>query len=108
MVNTSTLISIFENISFNSKKSQAKTLYESENFIENVFDYRVFIFIDSAGTGKSTLTKAIVNYLNLLELPVQLLPLMLKQAKFLVQSLVWKRKPFTSWLTTLNHWKMVG
>lgn len=73
MANTSTSISIFENISFKPTNSQAKALYELESFIENASDDRVFILSGSAGTGKTTLTKAVVDYLNLLELPVVLL-----------------------------------
>ncbi|MCP9755178.1 DUF2075 domain-containing protein [Lacihabitans sp. CCS-44] len=73
MANTSTSVSIFENISFKPTNSQAKALYELEEFIENASEDRVFILSGSAGTGKTTLTKAVVDYLNHLDLPVILL-----------------------------------
>lgn len=73
MTNTSTTVSIFENICFKPTNSQAKALYELEAFIENAADDRVFVLSGSAGTGKTMLTKAVVDYLNLLELPVILL-----------------------------------
>ena len=70
MSKTSTSVSIFDKISFKPTHSQAKALYELEEFIENASDERVFVLSGSAGTGKTTLTKVVVDYLNQLQLPV--------------------------------------
>lgn len=73
MAKTTTVTSIFDNLSFKPTSSQAQALYELEDFLEKPSDERVFILSGSAGTGKTTLTKAIVNYLMTLQLPVHLI-----------------------------------
>lgn len=64
---TETTISIFEQISIHPSEDQAKALYRIEEFLSNPFDKKAFVLRGSAGTGKTTMMKIVVEYLKKME-----------------------------------------
>lgn len=73
MTNTISTLSIFNKLSFEPTTSQSKALFELEDFLVNPTDEKVFILSGSAGTGKTTLSKAVVNFIKQLDLPALLI-----------------------------------
>ncbi|WP_341228441.1 AAA family ATPase [uncultured Arcticibacterium sp.] len=82
MVKTTTSSNIFKCLDIQPTTCQAKALYEIENFLDNKED-QVFILKGSAGTGKTTLTKALVDYLSEKNKPFHLLSPTAKAASIL-------------------------
>ena len=61
MIETATS-NIFNYLNIEPTTSQSKALYEIENFLDDKVE-QIFILKGSAGTGKTTLTKVLVDYL---------------------------------------------
>jgi exodeoxyribonuclease V len=70
---TTVSANIFNLLKIEPTPSQSKALYEVVDFLENPQDEKIFILKGSAGTGKTTITKTIVDYANLLNLPTLLM-----------------------------------
>lgn len=62
MIETTTYDSIFNGLEINPTVSQSKALYQIEEFLEDS-EQEVFVLRGSAGTGKTTITKVVVDYL---------------------------------------------
>lgn len=72
MAEITTCDSIFNGLEIKPTASQSKALFEIEEFLENARE-QVFVLRGSAGTGKTTITKAIVKYLEKMNTCVYLL-----------------------------------
>lgn len=68
MIHTAKYSSIFECLDKQPTACQSKALYQIEEFLSNADAQKIFVLRGSAGTGKTTITKAIVQYLNGLEI----------------------------------------
>lgn len=64
MVHPTKSPSIFEYLDKKPTTCQSKALYQIEEFLSDGATHKVFVLRGSAGTGKTTLTKALVEYMN--------------------------------------------
>ncbi|MGX5858597.1 ATP-dependent DNA helicase [Dyadobacter jiangsuensis] len=60
---TTTSSTIFDLLSFEATREQAKALYQLEEFIDPACEEDVFVLRGAAGTGKTSLVKAVVDFL---------------------------------------------
>ncbi|TDE13932.1 ATP-dependent DNA helicase [Dyadobacter psychrotolerans] len=68
MMTTNTSFTIFDFLSFEATREQAQALYKLEEFFDRENGEDVFILRGAAGTGKTSLVKAVVDYLEKLEI----------------------------------------
>jgi exodeoxyribonuclease V len=73
MTNTSTAANtLFSYLPFEATREQAEALYHLEEFLDPACGDDVFILRGAAGTGKTSLVKAVVDYLDAQEVPCYL------------------------------------
>jgi exodeoxyribonuclease-5 len=80
---TDTMTSIFDFATIQPTDCQSKALFEIEEFLGNPSGCQVFVLRGSAGTGKTTLMKTVVEYLKSTDKPFELLAPTAKAAKIL-------------------------
>ncbi len=80
---TQATLSIFDSFTLTPTKCQSKVLYMIEEFLENDATRRAFIVRGSAGTGKTSMMKTVVEYLKAINTPFLLLAPTCKAAKIL-------------------------
>ncbi|MFB0907540.1 MAG: AAA family ATPase [Spirosomataceae bacterium] len=80
---TDTMTSIFDFATIQPTDCQSKALFEMEEFLGNPSGCQVFVLRGSAGTGKTTLMKTVVEYLKATDKPFGLLAPTAKAAKVL-------------------------
>lgn len=77
------MTSIFDFVNLQLTDCQSKALFKMEEFLNQSSGSQVFVLRGSAGTGKTTLMKTVVEYLKGMELPFELLAPTAKAAKVL-------------------------
>ncbi|MFB0945389.1 MAG: AAA family ATPase, partial [Spirosomataceae bacterium] len=80
---TNTMTSIFDFATIQPTDCQSKALFEVEEFLGNPSGCQVFVLRGSAGTGKTTMMKTVVEYLKAADKPFELLAPTAKAAKVL-------------------------
>jgi ATP-dependent exoDNAse (exonuclease V) alpha subunit len=77
------MTSIFDFVNIQPTDCQSKALFQLEEFLSRSGDCQAFVLRGSAGTGKTTMMKTVVEYLKATELPFELLAPTAKAAKVL-------------------------
>lgn len=80
---TQQMTSIFDFTTIQPTDCQSKALFKVEEFLGNSTGSQVFVLRGSAGTGKTTLMKTVVEYLKATDKPFELLAPTAKAAKIL-------------------------